>query len=195
MIVLVLSSNDGSLTEALLKTKVLLHQIGKKELTDWVNKELNGYPEDAELPPYRIIPSRVLANAANIAWQATAHPIPLAHLKPEQREKLERSRVTESLSVVEQLADKNAGTVRRPIPMEANGILSRGLASDMQVQQAWCEISPIHFHTRLLDFLLEFKDLTANATSENEIKERATSENVTPMFNKNSVHSANGAGT
>jgi hypothetical protein len=132
----ILSSNDGNLTEALLKTKVFLHQIGKKELTDWVTKELNGYPPDAELPSYRVVGSRVLVNAANIAWQATAHPIPLAHLDPKQRENLERLRVTDSLSVVEELA-KTDGHLRRSIPMEANGILSRGL--EMQVQQAWCE--------------------------------------------------------
>jgi hypothetical protein len=37
--------------------------------------------------------------------------------------------------------------------------------------------------SRLLDFLLEFKDLTASATSEDEIKKRIASENVMPMFN------------
>lgn len=37
-----LSSQDSSLTDALLKTKVLLHKIGHKELVEWVNRELNG---------------------------------------------------------------------------------------------------------------------------------------------------------
>ena len=46
-IVALLSDKDGSLTGALLKTKVLLHQIGHKELAEWVNDELNGYGEDS----------------------------------------------------------------------------------------------------------------------------------------------------
>jgi hypothetical protein len=32
---LLLSKDDSSLSDALLKTKVFLHEIGKKELVDW----------------------------------------------------------------------------------------------------------------------------------------------------------------
>ena len=64
-----LSSKDGSLTNALLKTKILLHKIGHKELTEWVNKELNGYSESDIIPTYRVFRAKVLANAANIAYQ------------------------------------------------------------------------------------------------------------------------------
>ena len=39
----ILSSDKGKLSDALIKTKVLLHQIGHKELVSWVNNELNGY--------------------------------------------------------------------------------------------------------------------------------------------------------
>ena len=50
-----LGDEKSSLTDALLKTKILLHQIGKKELVGWVNNELNGYPDVAALPKYRFI--------------------------------------------------------------------------------------------------------------------------------------------
>jgi hypothetical protein len=90
-IIELLSSEAGSLTEALLKTKVLLHQIGRKDLIDWVNNELNGYTQGKEVPPYRVLPAQVLANMSNGAWQASSHPIPIFHLKPEQRQNLETS--------------------------------------------------------------------------------------------------------
>ncbi len=61
----VLSDGDGSLTEALIKTKVVLHKIGHKELVDWVNNELNGYSDTDQVPPYRILQAQVLANIAN----------------------------------------------------------------------------------------------------------------------------------
>jgi len=38
-----LSGDQPSLTDALMKTRVLLHQIGQKELVGWVNLELTGY--------------------------------------------------------------------------------------------------------------------------------------------------------
>ena len=104
-----LSSEDSSLTGALLKTKVLLHKIGHKELVGWVNSELNGYSESDELPKYRILPSQVLANMASIAMQATAHPVPLAHLTKEQREGFESAKMVQSLAVLEKLTKKNKG--------------------------------------------------------------------------------------
>ena len=45
-----LSSENAPLTEALLKTKVLPHTIGKQELVGWVNNELNGYPDAKTVP-------------------------------------------------------------------------------------------------------------------------------------------------
>ena len=41
-IIELLSDRKGSLTDALLKTKVLMHKIGHQELAEWVNNELNG---------------------------------------------------------------------------------------------------------------------------------------------------------
>ena len=41
-IIEILSSDNGILSNALIKTKVLLHKMGHKELVMWVNKELNG---------------------------------------------------------------------------------------------------------------------------------------------------------
>lgn len=59
-IIALLSDQKGSLEGALLNTKVLLHHIGHKELVPWVNNELAGYPDDAELPPYRISGASVM---------------------------------------------------------------------------------------------------------------------------------------
>lgn len=75
-----LSSDNGVLTHALIKTKVLLHKIGHKELVIWVNKELNGYSQSDELPDYRIIPAQVRVSATNGAYQVNSHPIPMKHL-------------------------------------------------------------------------------------------------------------------
>lgn len=57
-IIAILSDEKGSLNAALLKTQVLLHQIGHKELVSWVIHELTGYPEDVELPAYRKVVSQ-----------------------------------------------------------------------------------------------------------------------------------------
>jgi AbiTii-like protein len=190
-IIELLSSDKANLTDALLKTKVLLHQIGKKELAAWVNSELNGYPDDVEVPPYRVLNMHVRANFMNPGWRATDHPIPLGHLTPKQRENLEIGKARESLAVLEDLASQNdGGSLQRPIPMEANGILSKGLASGFRVQQAWCQISPhdlkgivVAVRSRLLDFLLELKSSAGNTATDTNLQEKVRGFDATSLFN------------
>jgi AbiTii len=195
-IIALLSAGEGKTTEALLKTKILLHQIGKKELVGWVNNELSGYPDSDTVPPYRILPSQVLANVSNMAWEATSHPIPLGHLKEANRETFTKSRMTQSLAALEDLARKD-GHVIRPIPMELNASLGKGLANEFRIQRAWCEISVhdikdiiVNVRSRLLDFLLELKGNVGEPASESELKERATLFDTTNLFN-NSIFGDN----
>jgi len=44
---------DVSLSDPLLKTKVLATRIQNTQLLDWVESELSGYRDKEDLPPYR----------------------------------------------------------------------------------------------------------------------------------------------
>ena len=175
-----LSTKDGSLTDALLKTKVLLHKIGHQELIGWVNSELNGYPDKEDLPQYRILPAQVLVNASNMAYRVTSHPVPLGHLTKKMRNAYETARMDQSLAVLEQLASKEGGSLRAPIPMEVNGLIGEGLDNGYQVEQAWCNIQQsalasifVQVRSRLLDFILELKDEFGDIDSDQEIKDKS----------------------
>jgi len=61
-----LSADQPNLTNALMKTKVLLHKLGKKDLIEWVNNEINGYSEAADVPPYRTVNAQVLVKFVSI---------------------------------------------------------------------------------------------------------------------------------
>ena len=63
-IIEILSSETGKLSKALIKTKVLLHEIGHKELVPWVNAELNGYPDKDAVPEYRALPAQANSGTA-----------------------------------------------------------------------------------------------------------------------------------
>ena len=189
-IIQLLSTSSGSLSDALLKTKVFLHQIGRKELADWANSELNGYAENGPLPDYRIVPAHVLANVSNPRARYSSHPIPLGHLKPEERRGLEESRVTQSLGVIEEMA-KGGGTVSRPIPMEANGRLGKSLSNHFSIERAWCEIQThdmqniiIQVRSRLLDFLLEVKSCIGGDVTDGNIKSKASTIDARNLFSK-----------
>ena len=197
-IIVLLSDAKSNLTEALLKTKILLHQIAHKELTEWVNHELDGYPEGISLPEYRVLHTHVLANFSNMVMRYQGHPIPIGHLRPDQREKLERTEISDSLAVIEELAaPKKSGTLQRPLPMEMNSLLGKTLANGFRIEQAWCEINIpemkgilVQVRSRLLDFLLELKGSLGEATTESEVKQQGAKVDATSMFN-NAIFGAN----
>ncbi len=189
-IIEILSSNDGKLSDALIKTKVLLHTIGHKELVPWVNSELNGYPDIEALPEYRILPSQVLVNASNGAYSATSQHIPLAHLEEKHRKMLETARMDQSLAVLEKFAEDDSGSLQSHIPMEQYGLLGKGLGNHYQIENAWSEVSNtsvlqmlIQVRSRLLDFVLELNDQFPSEMNEDDVKQQIGNIDAGKLFN------------
>ena len=189
-IIEILSSDTGKLSDALIKTKVLLHKVGHKELVPWVNSELNGYPDMDSIPEYRILPAQVLVNASNGAYRVTSHHIPMGHLNEKHRESLETARMEQSLAVLEKFTENDDGYLQAHIPMESYGILGKGLGNSYQIESAWCAISHasvlqilIQVRSRLLDFVLELNDQFPSELDEEQVKERIGSVDTENLFN------------
>ena len=56
-IVDLLSDEKNSLASALLKMKVLSSRLNNHELSEWIDKEINGYNNKDMLPEYRKFPA------------------------------------------------------------------------------------------------------------------------------------------
>lgn len=56
------ASTDSSVATAdlLRKVQIVASRLGATDIVDWVKRELNGYPDDAELPPYRVMSTGVM---------------------------------------------------------------------------------------------------------------------------------------
>lgn len=189
-IIELLSSEQGNLTNALIKTKVLLHKLGEKQLIGWVNNELNGYEDTDEVPPYRVVPAQVMANLASIAWQVAAHPIPIAHLTEDQQKDLQEIKMRGSLAVLEKFGRKSKGHLESPIPLEANHALGESLADGVHIQRAWCQVENgsitqilIKVRSRLLDFILELSEKFGDELDEEQLRERIATVDTKAMFN------------
>lgn len=189
-IIEILSSDTGKLSDALIKTKVLLHKIGHKELVPWVNNELNGYPDRDSVPEYRVLSAQVLVNASNGAYRVTSHHIPMGHLNKKQRMTVETARMDQSLAVLEKFTEKDNGHLQAHIPMESYGLLGKGLGNHYQIESAWSEISHasllqilIQVRSRLLDFVLELNDQFPSELDEEQVKERIGSVDAKNLFN------------
>ncbi len=75
-LITLLSDPKQSLGEALYKTKVLFHQLGRKDLVPWVTHEITGYPDECEVPPYRLIGAQVRCNLMNTGWTNSNQLLP-----------------------------------------------------------------------------------------------------------------------
>lgn len=164
-LVTLLSDEKSSLPGALLKTKVLLYQIGQKELVEWVNKELNGYVDNDELPEYRIIHTKVVGTVVNIAYRYQNFDLPTMHLEEKWRRRFTQARLGQSLGSLERLQEGDGQSISFPVPVELTSLFTKALERGNHVESAICvaNISQIdniftQVRSRLLDFVLQLKD-------------------------------------
>jgi hypothetical protein len=191
-IIALLSSTTGSLADALLKTKILLHQIGRKDLVSWVNSELTGYP-DEKVPPYRIVSTEVHGHIMTSAWQMADHLLPTQHLKPEQEDNLTNYPMTSSVETIEESIREyrvKGGGMRRNLPVEASGIFQQALQPGVTVVSAWCQINMgdvenilAEVRSRLLDFALDLRDAVGAEADGKQLEQKAANVDAGKMFN------------
>jgi hypothetical protein len=192
-IVAILSDEKGTLNSALLKTKVLLHTIGKKDLASWVNHELKGYPDEDSIPEYRWVSAEVHGHVASIAWHMQDAKLPIMHLSEKQQKNLTSMGCTMSISSIEEAVEayrkKPSAGLMRPLPPEYGSLFKKVMQSGVNVISAWCEINMIQVEgiltevrSRLLDFALELRDVVGPDTPENELASKVANVDTEKMF-------------
>jgi hypothetical protein len=187
-IVDLLSDERGSLTDALLKTKVVLHKIGHKELVEWVNDELNGYPQGKDVPTYRVIPARVVANLQNAAFAYSNQTLPISHLSEKERKHFSANEMRESIRVLEEYAAKPTGHLIHPIAPELYSKFSKVL-DNVWILDAWIQMEPtqimntlIEVRSRLLGFALNLQDKLGDSENDADAKQVAQTFDARAMF-------------
>jgi len=184
-----LSNASPKLIDCLTKTKVLLYQIGRKDLVDWVNNEINGYQDGAELPSYRNVHAQVKGNVGNAAYLYSSHPLPTLHLSKMQHKNLHNLEMKESIGVLENLLIDNKHGLSRPLPLEISQLFDNAFTGGYTVQKAWCDIGAgqidqilIQVRSRLLEFLLELREIIGSEDGEQAVKKIAQLPTVASAF-------------
>jgi hypothetical protein len=174
------------LTNALLKTKVLLHRLGEHQSVNWVNMELNGYP-DENVPEYRIIQSAALGNITNGAWYYKSQTLPLMHLEDDIREYFDKSRIGQSVAVLESFPPNEK--LSRKVAPEFYSLLSQSFGGGYEIQHAWVEISAgsieqilTQIRSRLLDFVLLLSDKFPDEIGVDKLRDKSIEYRVSEMF-------------
>ncbi|HTD05101.1 hypothetical protein [Undibacterium sp.] len=190
-IINLLSSDKSSLGDALLKTKVLLYKIGHKELADWVDWEIEGYPDAAQIPDYRILQGEIRGTIVTFGGRYPSHALPVRHLSDEERDRLLFANATWGVSVIENMLGgrKNNNAFKMPFPLEANRYLGKTLAEGYIVEKAWLQIEAPKLYeiltkvrARLLDFALKLQDELGEDTTDEQMKNKASTIDATSLF-------------
>lgn len=193
-IVNLLMSEEGLLNEALFKTKVLLHELGHKELVGWVNSELTGYADDAGLPPYRKVHAQVYGTVTNGLYTYRQRVLSVQHLREQYGDLFEVAQIAQAVGVLEKIVAGSTveSAMSKQYGPHIDRLLSQPYTGGYYVEGSYSYIAIgqvrqilIEVRSRLLDFILELRGEVGTTAQEDDIKAMVTKLDVEGMFTKN----------
>lgn len=185
---------DSDIPTLLRMCKLLAARISHQELAEWVDRELNGYPNIADLPAYRVVRVESYGSFFGSSSRAERLQIP-ASVLPEKLQGLYRNAYMGSgiSAYTELLSGDKSGSVQEPWPVALAVRHASKLTPYMQCISAWKEI-PIGAIGRLMDSvktrILGFAiDLEREAPNAGELpigsQPPLSDEKMTQIFNTN----------
>lgn len=174
--------------------KLLAARISHQQFGDWVDRELNGYPDVDALPDYRVVQVESYGSFIGSFARADRMQIPVSVLPQQLQKRYRHAYMGSSISAYAALIDGDkTGSLHEPWPLNLAIHHASKIMHDMQCVSAWKEI-PIGAVVRLLDSVktrvLGFAiDLEREAPSAGDTPIGSlpplSSEKMTQIFNTN----------
>jgi len=163
-------SKDSSVTRLLRLCMVLAHDLRHEPLSTWIKHELEGYPDDVSVPPYRIFVGTIKGNM--IGRLEGVVQLSAAVLPEDIRKAFEdiqyRRPVAECAQMVE--ASEGKGTFKRDWPIALAIQYGSAMTPGSHCTGAWMELPIAHLtslidqiKTKILAFSLEIKSTYPDA--------------------------------
>ncbi len=167
-----------SLSDILLKAKVLGYRLKNDEFKKWVKSELDGYMEQADVPDYRILTSYPVGTLTNGARTYTNDPVQTIILPPDLQDEWTKVHITEGVRAVEELSGENNLGAQWPQSRVSyfNALRARKLGDSYGYSSISLPL-PGHAFTQILttvrsrlqDFILEISDLPWKVDSNSQL--------------------------
>lgn len=104
-----LASNDKEpIGNVLRKCLILESEFPNEAFKAWIDRELDGYGKDDEVPTYRLIPARSYGMFTGIASNISSQPLNIGVMKPDDRKVIEELRLFQPASSYEGRPDKTS---------------------------------------------------------------------------------------
>jgi hypothetical protein len=174
--------------------KLLAARISHQQLREWVDHELNGYPDLDSLPDYRKLRVDSYGSFHGAFRTASRLQIPVSVLPEEFHERFQYAYMGSSISVYEALlSGDTSGSVIEQWPLPLALQYASKLTPDMQCISAWKEIPTgavvrlmDSVKTRILGFVIDL-ELEAPNAGDTPIGSQSplSTEKMTQIFNTN----------
>jgi hypothetical protein len=103
------AANDKEpIGNVLRKCLILESEFPNDAFRAWLDRELDGYDKDNELPSYRLIPSRSLGMFTGVSSNINSQPLNIAVMTPDDRKIVEDLKLFQPASSYEGRPDKTA---------------------------------------------------------------------------------------
>ena len=182
------------ITTVLRKARILAARLKNAEFEEWVERELNGYPDKAGLPAYRILGIESRAHLI-IGWQQLTRAPVMPSRIPEQfrhwatTAHLSRS-ITEYASLVSSCEGNKNTTLESPWPQDLAVTYGGGGYNEAQCLRAWQEIGKDSLvalietvRNRILEFVLRIEGAAPDAGEASTDAAPIPQEKVAQIFN------------
>lgn len=142
--IVALATDDQQPLPVLLRQCIVLgHELKNAGLREWANRELNGYPDQSNVPEYRIVKAGATGTfSAGYMFPQTKRPIPAAVLEEQHRWAAETVHLVEPVIAYETALKSDSKTQRLVYDWNANlvGYYQDKLIDGHVLVEAWQEI-------------------------------------------------------
>lgn len=137
------AAKDASVTRLLRQCLILAARLDNQSLREWAELELNGYPDGASLPGYRVFGVRSRGNFLDRFIGSGTLDIPVSVLPEDLRKQYAEARLCQPISQYEDLVRRSEGDkegmLRLPWPIGL-AVKYGSRISPMQCVEAWKEL-------------------------------------------------------
>lgn len=205
-IIVELIKDEINVVQAMDILNLLLQDINDKKINRWLDKEINGYDDNDDVPDYRIVEadvigSYIVGNGYRML-ECKNQPIPL---KPDALEKYTRIKIYSSIKEVMQISTAEKETKNHSLTMPLHSVVAQDISMiNGQIISANRTLS-IYAYTNILNkikskvlkILIELEKKYGNLDDyyigfSNDEKDKEVIQNITNIiYTDNSVHIGN----
>jgi hypothetical protein len=180
-----------SVADMLRKCAILAFRLKHEALKNWVDNELNGYPNGESVPHYRVLQLSSVGDFVGNNLKARAIPIRPAVLPPELRKFATEVRLKQGVRAIETLVkDSEGNLLQLPWPAELVARYGDRVLEDMTCINAYRQLPPSALvgvldtvRNRILSYVLEIESESSSAGELEVPTQSIPQEKLNQVFN------------